>query len=47
MDLICIIRLRLIEEARYAKERKLLMRIVAMLTKIAQGNSFVPDFPLS
>jgi four helix bundle protein len=35
-------RLRLIEEMRYAKGRELLMRIVAMLTKMAQGASFVP-----
>lgn len=35
-------RLRLIEETRYAKGRELLMRIVAMLTKMAQGTSFVP-----
>jgi len=35
-------RLRLMEDARYAKGRELLMRIVAMLTKMAQGTSFVP-----
>ena len=35
-------RLRLIEETRYAKGRELLIRIVAMLTKMAQGTSFVP-----
>ena len=35
-------RLRLLEETRYVKGRGLLMRIVAMLTKMAQGTSFVP-----
>jgi four helix bundle protein len=35
-------RLHLIEETRYVRGRELLMRIVAMLTKMAQGTSFVP-----
>jgi|ERR1700689_103652 four helix bundle protein len=35
-------RLRLIEETRYARGRELLIRIVAMLTKMAQATSFVP-----
>ena len=34
-------RLRLIEENQYAKGRQLLIRLVAMLTKMAQGPSFV------
>jgi len=34
--------LRLIEETRYVRSRELLMRIVAMLTKMAQSTSFVP-----
>ena len=33
-------RLRLIEETRYTKGRELLMRIVAMLTKMAKRNLF-------
>ena len=37
-------RLHLIEEARIAKGRELLIRVVAMLTKMAQGTScFVPE----
>lgn len=32
-------RLRLIEEARYKRGRELLLRIVAMLTKIAKGRA--------
>lgn len=34
-------RLQLIEETQYAKGRQLLIRLVAMLTKMAQGPSFV------
>jgi len=35
-------RLGLIEEGHYTRCRELLIRIVAMLTKMAQGTSFVP-----
>ncbi len=35
---VCL-RLRLIEEGQYKKGRELLIRIVAMLTKMAKGNS--------
>jgi len=35
-------RLYLVQESQYLKGRELLMRIVAMLTKMAQGTSFVP-----
>ncbi|MFI5334250.1 MAG: four helix bundle protein [Chlamydiales bacterium] len=35
-------RLYLLQESQYLKGRELLIRIVAMLTKMAKGTSFVP-----